>query len=71
VQNCGKVFVTHSPKSLQLQPFIAEEVSLQIYMNRNNVNSSFKKSLKMLYFESCKSKSIFIHKMTAGQVMSS
>jgi hypothetical protein len=37
-------------------------------MDRNNVNSSFKKALKMLYFESCKSnKNIFIHKMTVGQ----
>ena len=34
-------------------------------MDRNNVNISFKKLLKMLYFESYKSKKkyIFIHKI--------
>jgi len=65
VQNCSKIVVTHSLKSLQLQHFITEKVSLQIYMDRNNVNISFKKLLKMLYFESYKSKKkyIFIHKI--------
>lgn len=68
MQNCDKVFITRSLKSLQLQPFITEIVSLQIYMDRNNVNITFKKSLNMLYFESCKrNKNIFVHKMTAGQ----
>jgi len=51
-------------KVFSYKPLITENVSLQIYMDRNNVNSSLKKSFKMLYFESYKSnKNIFIHKI--------